>query len=312
MIFGDDIKAEIISKPLKNDHCKRALLAGILRGAVELIETDEGFGFQATVSSEEIAILLGDLLSALFGYDIRELEVSRDSLNNRDKVTVSVIGEKAIEILKQLDVLVESGESFEVNRHCYGKITQKECCLSAFLSGLFLTSGRCTLPDKKSRAGYHLELSFSSSEMADDTASLLIEKGISAFSDKRKDHHIVYVKNGEGISDFLALIKAYVSAVHVTDVMVNRGMINQLNRQKNCDIANVGKQVDASLKHKIAIQTIEEKIGLDSLTTELQLVAIARKENPDETLLELSKRLGITKSCLNHRLRKIVAIASEL
>ena len=94
--------------------------------------------------------------------------------------------------------------------------------------------------------------------------------------------------------------------------MINREIINNSNRQKNCDIANVNKQVEASAKHLDAIERIDKIIGLETLKDDLRQTATARMENPEMTLSELSENLKITKSCLNHRLRKIVVIANEL
>ena len=94
--------------------------------------------------------------------------------------------------------------------------------------------------------------------------------------------------------------------------MINRELSNNSNRQKNCDLGNVNKQVEAAAKQIDAINKIKQTIGLDSLKPDLRATAVARVENSEETLAELSERLNVTKSCLNHRLRKIVAIANEL
>ena len=84
------------------------------------------------------------------------------------------------------------------------------------------------------------------------------------------------------------------------------------HRQKNCDLGNVNKQVEASQKQINAIKKIQATIGLEGLSKDLELTARNRIDYPDDTLLELAERLSISKSCLNHRLRKILAIANEL
>ena len=94
--------------------------------------------------------------------------------------------------------------------------------------------------------------------------------------------------------------------------MINRELANKINRQKNCDLGNVNKQVEASAKQINAINKIQTTIGLDSLSKDLESTAKIRLEYPDDTLLELAERLAVSKSCLNHRLRKILAIAKEL
>ena len=96
------------------------------------------------------------------------------------------------------------------------------------------------------------------------------------------------------------------------DLMINRELSNNSNRQKNCDLGNVNKQVEAAAKQIDAIKKIKQVIGLETLKIDDRAVAIAREENPDDTLSELAERLNITKSCLNHKLRKLVKIANEL
>ena len=92
--------------------------------------------------------------------------------------------------------------------------------------------------------------------------------------------------------------------------MINREISNKSNRQKNCDLGNLNRQVEAVAKQIQAIEKIEKSIGLEQLKPDLMQVAIARKENPETSLSELAEILNLSKSCLNHRLRKIVEIAN--
>ena len=94
--------------------------------------------------------------------------------------------------------------------------------------------------------------------------------------------------------------------------MINRELVNNTNRRKNCDLGNLNRQVEAVAKQTDAIKKIQANLGLETLKKDLRETAQARLDNPDETLNELAEILGVTKSCLNHRLRKIVAIADEI
>ena len=114
------------------------------------------------------------------------------------------------------------------------------------------------------------------------------------------------------IKDFIAFLPTPISVLKLTDLIISRDIINDSNRRKNCDLGNVNRQIEASAKQVDAILKIEQTIGLDGLKADLKEVAIARKKNPDETLLELAERLNLSKSCLNHRLRKLICIAKEL
>ena len=100
------------------------------------------------------------------------------------------------------------------------------------------------------------------------------------------------------------------SVLKITDLMINRELSNNSNRQKNCDLGNLNRQIEAVAKQIDAINLLKEKGELDSLKPELLLVANARVDNPEETLNELAERLNLSKSCLNHRLRKLVSLAN--
>jgi len=128
----------------------------------------------------------------------------------------------------------------------------------------------------------------------------------------RRDSYVLYIKSAEEIKDFIAFLPAPVSVLKLTDFMINRELKNRSNRQKNCDIANVNKQVEAATKQLASIEKIEKIIGLDTLKEDLRRTAIARMDNPELTLGELAELLNVSKSCLNHRLRKLNVIAEEL
>lgn len=314
MNFGESLKNEIFSKPLRERHCKKAFLAGIIRGSGEIFENDGELGFQFKVSSEETAMQVSLLLKSLFNYDVREISVSEDRLNAKDKIVISISGSRAYDILKELEVLVEDKDDVIVNLKFYGELTQKECCLRSFIKGLFLTSGTCTIPNSQTatKTGYHLEMVFSHYTPALETSEKLAEFGVLTKVTRRKDSFIVYIKSAEEIKDFIAFLPAPVSVLKLTDIIINRDLSNNSNRQKNCDLGNVNRQIEASIKQIDAVEKIAEIIGLETLKPDLRETAELRLSNPDDTLNELAEKLKVTKSCLNHRLRKLVSIANEL
>ena len=227
---------------------------------------------------------------------------------------MSISGPRAIDVLKKLEILTEDNGELAVNLTFFGKLTKRECCIKAFIRGLFVATGSCTLPSKneKSSTGYHLEINFSHYAPAHETSEKLAEFGISTKVVSRREGYIVYIKSAEEIKDFIAFLPAPVSVLKITDLMVTREFANNINRQKNCDLGNVSKQVEASAKQISAIEKIDRIIGLETLKPDLYQTAKARKDNPEDTLTELAERLAVTKSCLNHRLRKLVCIADEL
>ncbi len=314
MNFSNSIKKEILSKPIKERHCKRAFLAGLIRGTGELYEKDGELGLDIRLNDEETAMLVSSLIENNFDYEIREVSFSEDRLNKKDKIILSINGDRGLQILKELNIIKEESDELVVNLNPYGEITERQCCLKAFVRGLFVASGNCTLPsiDDDTSTKYHLELIFSHGVPAMVTSEKLLEQNVSSKIRKRRNKYMLFIKSVEGIKDFLAFLPAPVSVLKLTDLIIEREIVNNSNRRKNCDLGNVNKQIEASTKQIEAINKIEKLIGLENLKKELQSTAKARKDNPEEPLSELAEILGVTKSCLNHRLRKIVQIASEL
>lgn len=315
MNFSGVIKNEILNKPIKENHCKKAFLAGLIRGSGALYQTEDGrLGLDFTVHSEDIAYTVAKYFEILFNYELREGSVSEDRLNKKDKFTLTISGEKATEILSELGILIEIDGETAVNLKLYGDITERECCLKWFIKGLFLATGTCTVPshaDSKN-TGYHLEMVFSHYTPALETSEKLASFGVMTKITRRKESYIVYIKSAEEIKNFTAFLQTPVSVLKLTDLMINRELVNNTNRRKNCDLGNLNRQVEAVAKQTDAIKKIQATIGLDSLKKDLLETANARLNNPDETLSELAEILGVTKSCLNHRLRKLVAIADEI
>lgn len=314
MSFVDTIKNEILSKPIKERHCRLAFLAGLIRGTGSLFEKDGDIGLEIKVGSELLANFVSDSLRILFNYQMREVAVGEDKLNKKDKFLLNIFGDNSLEILKQLEIIKEEDGELSVNFNFYGELTKKECCLRAFIRGLFVAIGTCTIPtsNEKTSTGYHLELDFSHYTPAIETSSALAQFNVLTKITRRKEHFILYIKSAEEIKDFLAFLPAPLSVLKITDLMINREISNYSNRQKNCDLGNVNKQVEAAQKQIQAIDKIILTIGLDALKEDDKKVSLARKEYPDLTLNELANKLNISKSCLNHKLRKIVAIANEL
>ncbi len=314
MNFGEVIKKEILSKNIKDRHCRKAFIAGIIRGSGKLYEYDGQLGLEFSVSDEETAMFMTSNFLSLFGYEVREVSVGEDRLNHKDRFTLNVSGKRTEEILKSLEILQDVDGETRVNFEFFGELTKRECCLKSFIRGLFVATGGCTTPsdNQESSTGYHLEIAFSHYDTAKETSDKLSEFNIKTKITSRKDGYVLYIKSAEEIKDFIAFLPAPVSVLKITDLMINRELTNYSNRQKNCDMANLNKQVDAAGKHLSAIEIIETNIGLDNLKEDLRITAKARKEYPEDTLLELAERLDVSKSCLNHRLRKLVQISKEI
>jgi hypothetical protein len=125
---------------------------------------------------------------------------------------------------------------------------------------------------------------------------------------------VVYVKEGEHIVDLLNIMEAHVALMDLENVRILKEMRNSVNRQVNCETANISKTVGAAVKQMEDIDYIRKKRGLESLPDNLREVALLRLEYPEASLKELGMRLSPTvgKSGVNHRLRRISEIAEEL
>ena len=189
-------------------------------------------------------------------------------------------------------------------------VIEEDCCRRSFIRGAFLTGGAITDPAKS----YHLELVTDHFNVSRQTYSLLLDMGFSPKETQRNGNFITYFKQSAAIEDFLTMIGAPLHAMKLMSAKIEKDMRNSVNRKVNCDTANVTKTVDASAAHIEAIARIESAGGLPSLPEKLRQTAMLRLEHPELSLQELAETSTppVTKSCLNHRLRKLVELSLDL
>lgn len=182
--------------------------------------------------------------------------------------------------------------------------------LPAFLIGLFLASGSVIDPNKE----YHLEFVTPFSEIAEEIKNLLIHVGVSVKLSERKGFYIVYLKESESIEDLLTYMGATMSSLEIMNVKILKDVRNKANRISNCDTANIEKSIAAAAKQVDDIEFIEKTIGFGSLSEDLREIAEIRLENPDYSLRELGQALEkpISRSGVNHRMKKLSAIAEDI
>lgn len=188
-------------------------------------------------------------------------------------------------------------------------VLENDCCKSAFVRGAFLAGGSMTDPAKR----YHLEMATTHAAVSREMCALLGELGFESGLARRSGSYVVYFKQSEAIADFLTLIGADVSAMGTISARVEKDMRNEINRKVNCDTANADKTVAAAQEQLEAIRQVERERGLDSLPEGLQQAALLRIANPEASLADLAalSAPSVTKSCLSHRLKRIVALARE-
>ena len=180
----------------------------------------------------------------------------------------------------------------------------------AVVRGAFMASGSLNNPNKK----YHLEILFPSKENAKYIMYILDNYGVVSKILKREKGYAVYIKDGEEISKFLALIGANKAVMNYEEIRVIRQMRSDVNRIVNCETANINKTINVAIEQVADIKYLKEKNKFKELPKHLQEIANIRLQNPEASLVELGELLEkpIGKSGVNHRLKKIQEIANEL
>ena len=194
--------------------------------------------------------------------------------------------------------------------HINFAMVEEECCRAAFFRGCFFAGGSVTDPSKR----YHLELTSSHLQASRELEVLLRESGYPPKSVARNGSSVTYFKQSDQIEDFLTLIGAPVAPMRIMSAKLEKGIRNSVNRRLNCDSANLDKAVEAAQSQGAAIRKLEAAGRLKELPDKLRETAALRLEYPELSLSELAETFDPpgTKSCLNHRLRKLVELAEGL
>lgn len=217
------------------------------------------------------------------------------------------------EILKDLGLITEN--SFKINSCPEEEIVADEELKAAFIRGCFLIAGSVNDP-KTSR--YHLEFIINNEEFANFLRDILNSYELNAKTLRRAKGYMVYIKESEKISDLLRIIKAYNAVLYYEDIRVLREKQNMNNRINNCEQANIEKSMNSSNKQIEDINFIKVEDAYELLDEKVRKVADYRLKYPESSLIELSNIISvetgekITKSCVNHRLRKIRELADRL
>ncbi len=310
--FTREIKRELIRRGLENACCKTAALSAFLRTTGSILRRGTLIGFEFTTESEEVAEFIIGLLEDVFGAEWKVVQASEDVRNGRNRLVFQCLSEKSLYILTELGIAERKDEDIGFNFGIDPYLVENECCKRAYVIGAFLGSGSCMLPKMEdARSGYHLEIVFSGKAAAEDFCGILAQYEILAKCVARKGTNVVYLKSRESISDFLALVGAENSLAKLDELAAQKDEKNQINRIANCMQKNFDKSVLASVRQIRAIEKLKEKGELDGLDAALKETAAARLADKEASLKELAERLNVSKSCLNHRLRRLIKIAGE-
>jgi len=298
MTFSSTVKAELCKLPVGKRCCTVAEAYG-------------AFLYGNTFSPREIKVVTE---SRAFGARLGALVHRAFGLAFDTQPPPDATGKQAY-ILQDQDKLGAIADTVGYDRgaHLAHQINfgllEEPCCPAAFVRGAFLAGGSVTDPER----GYHLELVTSHMRVSAGMVSILQDMQLEPKDTMRRGNWAIYFKRSGAIEDFLTTIGAPKAALAHMTAKVERDMRNAIQRKVNCDAANVDKSVEAAAEQLAAIQRIQQRDGLESLPEKLHQTALLRIVNPELSLAELAQLADppVTKSCMSHRLRKLVELGRE-
>ena len=299
MSFSFDTKNELCRLPVQRLCCARAEAYGILL----YCNTFHSAEVRIVTENPNFAARLPRLFHRAFG-----LRFDRQPEEGTEGKLVFQITEK-----KTLDHITNTrgyDPRQNLGLHINFGMLEEECCRDSFLRGVFFAGGSITDPAKR----YHLELTTSHAQVSRELEVLLRESGYPPKNIIRNGSSITYFKQSDQIEDFLTMIGAPVAAMNIMSAKMEKDLRNSVNRRLNCDSANLDKAVEAAMEQLEAIRKLDAAGVLEKQPEKLRQTAALRLNFPELTLSELAEEFDppLTKSCLNHRLRKIVVLAKNL
>ncbi|WP_025690084.1 DNA-binding protein WhiA [Paenibacillus zanthoxyli] len=287
--------------------CEKAEMSALIRmnGSVQL--SNKRIVLDISTENAAIARRIYSLLKKYY-HAHTELLVRKKMRLKKNNVYIVRIPAGVEEILKDLKIV---SEGFVFTDGIDKSIVRKNCCKRAYLRGAFMAGGSVNNPEGSS---YHLEIASMYEEHCKALVELAGEFHLNARCIERKKGFILYIKEGEKIIEFLNLIGAHQALFKFEDVRIMRDMRNSVNRIVNCETANLNKTISAAVRQIENIKFLEKEIGLDNLPDKLREVAEVRLAHPDINLKEVGEMLkgNVSKSGVNHRLRKIDELAEKL
>lgn len=312
MSFSSHIKEELSRQLSPARHCQIAEISAILSlcGRIQ-ISGDDRYSIKIHTENVTVARKCFTLLKKTFNIGT-DISIRRNSHLGKNRIYSVCVKqhEDALRVLKATKLLSEDGEIGENLSVVGNVVVQNPCCRRAFLRGAFLAFGSISDPEKF----YHLEIVCATEAKAKQIRSIMATFNMEAKIVIRKRYFVVYIKEGNQIVDMLNVMEAHLSLMEFENIRILKEMRGNVNRQVNCETANINKTVSAALKQVDDIVYIRDTIGFESLPPGLLQIARARLEKPEATLKELGEDLEppVGKSGVNHRLRKLCDMAQRL
>ncbi|MGM0881686.1 MAG: DNA-binding protein WhiA [Bacillota bacterium] len=287
--------------------CERAELSALIRMNGSVSVSSRKVVLDISTENAAIARRIYSLLKKHYEVHV-ELLVRKKMRLKKNNVYIVRIPAGVQEILSELKIV---SEGFMFNLGIDKEIIRKPCCKRSYLRGAFLAGGSVNNPEGSS---YHLEISSMYQEHCEALVDLANKFDLNARCIERKKGFIFYIKEGEKIIELLNIVGAHQALFKFEDVRIMRDMRNSVNRIVNCETANLNKTIGAAVRQIENIKLLQREVGLDSLPDKLREVAEIRLQHPDMNLTEVGEMLKgkVSKSGVNHRLRKIDELAEKI
>ena len=302
MSFSSELRTELCDRIDRSAHCRIAMLAGIITLDGKMKLQDGRRCLSIRMEKDEVVETTKRLLRMVFQVEEEDLEiVPRTQEGARIRIYNTDLIDRMFRTLK----LTELEDRLDVD----DVVMARGCCMVAFLRGSFLAAGSVSNPESQ----YQLEIVTGRDTVTRQVLQALEGFGVTGRVTERKYSQVVYIKDADGISDTLGQMGASNAMMEFENIRIMKGIRNNINREVNCDTANITKTANAAIKQIEDIRRIEATVGLHSLPAGLQELARVRLENPDLSLKELGQLLDppLGKSGVNHRLRKISELAAD-
>lgn len=313
MNFTSDVKKELMKLPCGKEE-SRAALSAYFSACGVFAESGTGEPeFFLVSETERVAEFFTGLFYNLFGERLIVSRAVKDRLSGRSRLILECPrgAKNALETLE----LYKPGAGFTVGVPQVFK--ENDAARRAYICGAFLGGGSITLPADGKKTGYHLEIAFPAEEdgesaVAEEFATLAEADDLLLKCVKRGGETVAYMKSKEAISDFLSVLGAENALKKFGAFCEEREKNNNLNRAANCSSFNADKTATAAVKQVLAIEKIVAAGADTTLAAPLKELIALRLARPELSLQELADELGVSKSCLSHRMRKLTEIAANI
>ncbi|HCC08079.1 MAG TPA: DNA-binding protein WhiA [Clostridiales bacterium] len=292
MSFSQIVKEELERYTPQNKKSCMSEMLSILNNVGKVTTRDNGTQISVVTENVLICKRFYELVKSIYDESL-EINIEKSKKNRKKNLYTAVLSDEKI-VYDLVSKIADIKKSITDNR--------------AYIRGSFLSVGSITDPEKE----YHLEFVNTYMKNAEMIQSILKEYEISSKIINRKKDYIVYIKESEQIALLLNIIHAHNSLLKMEDIRIKKGVINNVNRAVNCETANLMKTVSASIKQANDIKKIMKSGQFSKLNDGLREVSHARLDNLSASLQELAEALDVSKSCINHRLRKLSEIAERI